>query len=493
MKKQKGIIGLLMALVTVLAIGFTNNQQVEATSLEDFKAKGVLVMGTAPDYPPFEFLAKVDGQQQPVGMDIEIGKQIAKDLGVKLKIKQMDFDSLLVGLETGKIDMAISGLTPTKERQKNASFSKIYYNVDQYFLVNKEDKKITTSFKSFKGKKLGVQSGSLQLQLAKAQMKDTKLVQMTSITDLLIALKSHKVDGILTESAVALAYSQHDDQIDWVNSKLVKGEDMEGSAIAFSKNEPELVSAANTTIDKIQKNGWQKKYLAEAGDYLKPTSKKENAWITVLKYWKDFAKGLGYTLLITVVSIFFGIILGIIFALLRLGKNKFFRGISMAIVEFIRGTPLMIQLMFVYFGLSVITGIDIQPLLAGFIAVSINSAAYVSEIIRGGINSVDPGQTEAARSLGLSYKDTLKSVILPQAIKNIWPALGNEFITLIKETSIVSIIGVSDLIFQLRAVQAATYQGIIPIVIAMVIYFIVTWSLSKLLNHFERKMNHGTN
>jgi polar amino acid transport system substrate-binding protein len=110
-------------------------------------------------------------------------------------------------------------------------------------------------------------------------------------------------------------------------------------------------------------------------------------------------------------------------------------------------------------------------------------------VIRGGILSVNKGQSEAARSLGLNAHDTMYSVILPQALKNIWPALGNEFVSLIKETSIVSIIGVSDMIYQLKIVQADTYRGVIPIVITMILYFILTFTISRILKHYEVKMN----
>lgn len=497
MKHKKNIFtGIIISFIAMigLAIGLgTQVNQVNASTVAEIKAKGEIVMGTSPDYPPYEFIATVDGKQKAIGMDISIGEQFAKDLGVKLVIKQMDFDSLLVGLETGKIDFSISGLTPTNERKKSADFSKVYYQADQYFVVNKNDKKLYKNFHSLSEKKIGVQTGSLQLKLAKEQMPQAKLTQMTKITDLILALKSHKTDALLMESTVAIAYAAHDDDLAYIKSGLVQGYDMEGTAIAFPKNSPELVAAANKTIDQIHEKDSITKYLADAGDYLKPAAKKENSWLIVAKYWKYFANGLGYTILVTVVSAIFGVVLGILFALLRLVNSKFVNNIVKAIVEFIRGTPLMIQLMFVYFGLSKMLNVDISPLLAGFIAVSINSAAYVSEIIRGGINSVDAGQGEAARSLGLSKKESMQSIILPQAIKNIWPALGNEFISLIKETSIVSIIGVSDLIFQLRAVQAATYQGIIPIVIAMLIYFIITYGLSKLLNFYERRMNHGNN
>ena len=149
----------------------------------------------------------------------------------------------------------------------------------------------------------------------------------------------------------------------------------------------------------------------------------------------------------------------------------------------------MVQIMFVYFGIGLI--VNIPALTSGIIAVSLNSGAYVAEVIRGGINSVDKGQTEAARSLGLSKNGTMRYVILPQAIKNIWPALGNEFISLIKESSIVSIIGVTDLIYQLKIVQSDTYRGVAPIVVAMVLYFVVTFGLSKVLAYFEGRMKHA--
>ena len=150
----------------------------------------------------------------------------------------------------------------------------------------------------------------------------------------------------------------------------------------------------------------------------------------------------------------------------------------------------MVQVMFVYFGVGAVIQ-SLPALVAGIIATALNSAAYIAEVIRSGIESIPAGQTEAARSLGMTQKDTYRYVVIPQALKNIWPALGNEFVTLIKESSIVSIIGVGDLMYQTQLVQSATYKGVMPPFIAIVIYFIMTFSLSKLLNLFERKLNHG--
>ena len=149
---------------------------------------------------------------------------------------------------------------------------------------------------------------------------------------------------------------------------------------------------------------------------------------------------------------------------------------------------MMVQVMFVYFGLGLF--VNLPALTSGIIAISLNSGAYVAEYIRGGINSVDVGQTEAARSLGMSNGETMRYVVLPQALKNIWPSLGNEFITLIKDSSIVSIIGVTELIYQSNIVRSDTYRGVAPIVVIMVLYFILTFTASRILNYFERRMQH---
>ena len=258
-----------------------------------------------------------------------------------------------------------------------------------------------------------------------------------------------------------------------------------GTAIGFAKGSDSLVAAANKSLAEIKQKKLIPQYLKTAGSYMKMNTEDTS----MLHYWTYFLKGVEYTLLISAIGAFFGVLLGTIFALLRLSKHRLPHLIGVAYIEFVRGTPLMIQVMFVYFGIGIF--IDIPALVAGLIAVSLNSAAYVAEIIRSGIDSIPVGQTEAARSLGLSERQTMTSVVLPQAIKNIWPALGNEFISLIKESSIVSIIGVTDLIYQLTVVQTATYKGVQPILVAMVLYFVLTFGLSKLLSHFERKMNHA--
>lgn len=485
--KSKKIWITLVVLIMVLLVPLGKVSASNDNYLQKVKDKGTLVVGTSADYPPYEFTVKQSGKTNYVGLDIEIAKKFAKDLGVKLEIKNMNFDSLLVALETHKVDAVISGMNPTPERQKSVDFSNVYYRGKQYMLINKKDAALYKNIHSFKNKTIGAQTGSLQYDLVKKQMKNNQIKGLAKLNDLVIALQSGKVNAVAMEEATAKAFAQNNSSLKVINPEFNVDSSQTGSAMAFPKGATSLVNAANKTIAEIQKKDLiNKQYIPLAGKYMSNNSKKNSMW----DYWTYFAKGIEYTLIITVVSVFFGFILGILLALLRLSKNKLGKAIAVAYIEFVRGTPLMVQVMFVYFGIGAIVQ-SLPALLAGIIAVSLNSAAYVAEVIRSGIESIPSGQTEAARSLGMSQTLTYRYVIIPQALKNIWPALGNEFITLIKESSIVSIIGVGDLMYQMQLVQSATYKGVIPIFITMVIYFVMTFGLSKVLGYFEGRMKHA--
>lgn len=216
------------------------------------------------------------------------------------------------------------------------------------------------------------------------------------------------------------------------------------------------------------------------------------------KYYSFFLEGIGATILIAALSVLLGTILGTLFALMRMSKIKLLNIFSGIYIEVFRGTPLMVQLMFIFYGLPMI-GItfpeiafipNFQRFVAGIIAMSLNSCAYVAEIIRSGIQAVDKGQMEAARSIGFSQGEAMKLVVLPQAVKNILPALGNEFVTIIKESSIVSVIGIADLMFRANDVIAISYRTLETLAIAALLYFVMTFGCSRLIAFTERKMNH---
>jgi polar amino acid transport system permease protein len=212
----------------------------------------------------------------------------------------------------------------------------------------------------------------------------------------------------------------------------------------------------------------------------------------LITYYKIFLIGAERTVIIAFFTVLLGIIFGVLMALMKLSKNKILKAIASVYIEFIRGTPLLVQLFIIYYGCDFpefpALGDQFSIFLAGIITLTINSTAYIAEIIRGGIQSIDKGQTEAARSLGLTHSMTMRHIIIPQAFKNILPALGNEFITVIKESAIVSIIGVQELMFKAEVVVGTTFKPFAPYIVAAIMYFVMTFSLSKLLGMFERRM-----
>lgn len=209
--------------------------------------------------------------------------------------------------------------------------------------------------------------------------------------------------------------------------------------------------------------------------------------------YKYILEGLKNTLVIALFAVLIGIILGILISLVKNrykenGKGKILNGIANIYVTIIRGTPAVLQLMILYY--VIFKKVDINIVIVGIISFGLNSAAYVSEIIRAGIDSVDIGQKEATRSLGLNYKQEMFNIILPQAIKNVLPALGNEFITLLKETSVAGYIGIIELIKASDIIASNTYDYFFPLIIVAIIYLILTLGLSKLLGVFERKFKN---
>lgn len=205
------------------------------------------------------------------------------------------------------------------------------------------------------------------------------------------------------------------------------------------------------------------------------------------QYGSYFVKGTLYTIELAVIGVFFGVVLGTLLAFMKRSRNWLLKAIAIVYIEFIRGTPLLIQVFIAFFGAQML-GLGLSALISSMIAVSLNSAAYVAEIIRSGINSVKLGQMEAARSLGLTQTASMRYVVLPQAIKNILPALGNEFITILKDSSVVSVIGVSELMFETGVVQGASFKPFYPLIIASLIYFVLTFGISRALAVFEKRL-----
>lgn len=211
-------------------------------------------------------------------------------------------------------------------------------------------------------------------------------------------------------------------------------------------------------------------------------------------YYMYFIGGIKLTLFISLISVFLGTLFGIVLYAMKKSKFTIFKinilkTLSSVYIEIVRGTPLYLQIMIVYYGADQIFNLDMPAITSGILAISLNSAAYVSELIRAGIEAVDKGQLEAARSLGMNYPKAMFLVIIPQAIKNILPAIGNEFIAVIKESSMASTIGVAELMYAANKVTGRIFRSFEPLIVSAICYFVLTYTLGRVIKYIEGRMN----
>ncbi|HFE6743655.1 TPA: ABC transporter permease subunit [Staphylococcus aureus] len=448
---------------------------------EKIKERGELRVGLSADYAPMEFEHTVNGKTEYAGVDIDLAKKIAKDNNLKLKIVNMSFDSLLGALKTGKIDIIISGMTSTPERKKQVDFSDSYMMTKNIMLVKKDKVSEYKDIKDFNNKKVGAQKGTEQEKIAQTEIENASITSLSRLPDVILALKSGKVEGAVVEKPVAEAYLKQNPKLGISNVKF--NEEEKDTVIAVPKDSPKLLSQINKTIKEVKDKGLIDKYMTNAANAMNDDSG------FISKYGSFFLKGIKITILISLIGVALGSILGAFVALMKLSKIKIISWIASIYIEILRGTPMLVQVFIVFFGITAALGLDISALVCGTIALVINSSAYIAEIIRAGINAVDKGQMEAARSLGLNYRQTMKSVIIPQAIKNILPALGNEFVTLIKESSIVSTIGVGEIMFNAQVVQGISFDPFTPLLVAAALYFVLTFVLTRIMNMIEGRLN----
>lgn len=329
------------------------------------RKNGTLVVATNAAFEPYEYVEN----GKVVGIDIDIAQAIADELEMELKIEEMEFDSIISAVTTGKAQMGVSGMTVTEERLKNINFTTPYTTAKQVIIVR------------------------------------------------------------------------------------------------------------NGTSDKVA---------------LVSIEKFKNDFI-VESRWQYLANGLLTTLEISLFAAIIGIILGFLIAVARVScdKTKRFKLLNLILkgyLTIIRGTPAMIQLLIIYYVIFASSAID--KVIVAIIAFGLNSSAYIAEIVRSGIMSIDEGQFEAGRSLGFSYSQTMTNFILPQAIKNVLPALGNEFIVLIKETSIAGYIGIMDLTRGGDLIRSRTYDAFLPLIAVALVYLVIVVVLTSLLGKLEKRLKN---
>ena len=485
---------LFLFLTTLVIWGIITSHNVPTSAQE--KPSGTtktLIMATSPDYPPYQFKDTATSGDKIVGFDVDIAEYITQQLGYDLKIDGMDFNGLIPALTAKRADFVMAGMTPTPERQKNVAFSDIYFEAKN--TIVSLDTQNYTNPEQLKGKKVGVQLGSIQQEAVK-NWSGVTAIHLNKTSDIIQELKSKRLDAGVLENTIVMGYIASNPGLVYHE---VPNTEAAGSAIAFPKNSP-LVEPFNQVIQQMQASGKIEELAKKWFD--RPVSL-ETAEVPQGKGLKlDFNKiapnipyilaGIFITLQFSLVSAFFGFIWGTILALFKISTIKPLNIFSQAYTSIFRGTPLLVQLTLIYFATPQLTGYDITAFQAGILAFSLNSGAYISETIRAGIQAVDKGQKEACEALGIQYQLMMVDIILPQALRNILPALVNESINLLKDSTLVSVIGVEDMLRRAQIVGAEKYIYFEPLIFVAIIYYIMIITLTWGANGLERKLKSNS-
>ncbi|MBD2612286.1 ABC transporter permease subunit [Nostoc punctiforme FACHB-252] len=460
-----------------------------------------LRVATEPAFPPFEFQGQ-GGELQ--GFSIDLMNAVGTAANLKVNFQSLPFDGIIPALQSKTVDAAISSITITEERAKTIAFSRPYFKAGLAIAIRTDNQNIT-NFDSLKNKKIAVQIGTTGATKAKS-IPGVQIRSFDSAPLALQELVNGNVDAVINDAPVTL-YA--------INTGNLKGIKVvqqllteEFYGIATAKNSPDL-ALINDGLDKILKNGtysqiYQKWFKAEPPSLptTSPFENQSNVGVSgrstsisvILQAVPTLLQGALVTLQLTILSVVFGLIGGSLIGIIRLSHIAPLRWLARAYVDFFRGTPLLVQIFMIYFGLPAIvqelgSTFTFDRLVAGVIALSLNSAAYIAEVVRAGIQSIEAGQGEAAQSLGLSPVQTMRYVIFPQAFRRMIPPLGNEFISLLKDTSLVAVIGFEELFRKGQLIVADNYRAFEIYAGVALIYLCLTLLSSQAFSRLEVWMN----
>ena len=446
-------------------------------------------------FAPFVFQ---NDQSKYTGIDMELIKAIAKDQGFTLEISNPGFDAAVSDVQNGNADGMIAGMTVTDARKATFDFSDPYYTTNSILAVQESSK--ISSYEDLKGKTVGVKNGTAsQTFLEENKSKyGYKIKTFSDGASMYDSLNSGSVAAIMDDEPVIKYAIKQGRKF----KTPIEGTPSGQIAFAVQKDSnPELIEMFNNGLANLKESGeYQKildKYLSsDSEESTESTSVDETTiWGLLQNNYKQLLSGLGVTIALALLSFAIAMVIGIIFGMFSVSPYKWLRWTAEIFVDVIRGIPLMILAAFIFWGIpnliESMTGHQspINDFLAGTIALSLNAAAYIAEIVRGGIQAVPAGQMEASRSLGISYSKTMRKIILPQATKLMLPNFVNQFVIALKDTTIVSAIGLVELFQTGKIIIARNYQSFKMYAILAVFYLVIITLLTRFAKQLEKRAN----
>jgi His/Glu/Gln/Arg/opine family amino acid ABC transporter permease subunit len=472
---------LLHAAALLAATAIAAEPLLAQSALERVRAAGRLRIGIDATYPPFGI---AEGGEFS-GFDVDIGRAVARELGVRAELVNASFDGVFPALQNGGFDVVISAVTITPERAETLLFSDPYIAAGQQ-IVAREDAAIA-SLDDLRGRTVGVQINTTA-QFAMEKRPGVTLAKYNTIDLALLDLQNRRIDAVASDGPV-LRYMirQSFPGLKTVGSEYTD----EQFGIVLARGSDDLRRAVNAALWRIQESGeYTKIYGKWFGDAAAPAGMAASARAfdpgLVARTWSLFLRGVALTAVMAVSSLFLGLPLGLALALARVQPRRLLAAPAAAYVEIMRGTPLLVQILFVYFVLP-IAGVNLSAYASGILALTLNAAAYISEVIRAGIMSIEAGQMEAARALGMSYWQAMRRIILPQTFRRVVPPLTNEGIALLKDSSLVSVIGLTELA---RTGQELASRYAAPLTIwplVALLYLALTFPLTRVAEYLERR------
>ncbi|HFI0272382.1 TPA: ABC transporter substrate-binding protein/permease [Streptococcus suis] len=443
-------------------------------------------------FAPFEYQ---DESGKYVGIDMELIKAIAEQQGITITIQNPGFDAALNAVQAGQADAVIAGMSITDARKEIFDFSDAYYS-SNILLAVKNGSDIA-SYEDLKGKTVGAKNGTASYTFLESN-KDKygyTLKAFDEASGMYDSLNSGSIDALMDDEAVLLYAIQQGRDF----ATPIPGEKSGEYGFAVKKGtNPELIEMFNNGLATLVESGKYDEILNKYFNSTEETSATtstvdETTIVGLLKNnYGQLLSGLGITVGLALLSFAIAIVIGIIFGMFAVSPVKALRVISSVFVDVVRGIPLMIVAAFIFWGIpnliESITGQQspINDFVAGTIALSLNSGAYIAEIVRGGIQAVPAGQMEASRSLGISYGTTMRKIILPQAGKIMLPNFINQFVITLKDTTIISAIGLVELFQAGKIIIARNYQSFRMYAILAIIYLVVITLLTRLARKLEK-------